>query len=866
MPLNPRANPFPGLRPFMQEEADLFFGRDQQCDELVRRLASNRFLAVVGTSGSGKSSLVRAGLLPSLEGGFMAGAGTHWHIATLRPQDDPVGFLARAIAETGMLSRLDLAPPALVSIVETTLRRSSLGLVETVRLARLTPHENLLVLVDQFEELFRFADLATRRDAGDDAPLFVKLLLQAAQQAEVPVYVVITMRSDFLGDCTRFRGLPEAVSESQYLVPRLTRDELQAVITGPVGVRGGRIAPSLVQSLLNEVGDDMDQLPILQHALMRAWDHWESHDPHSRSIDLGDMAAIGGMAEALSWHADSAYDSLATEGERRLTERVFKCLTERGPDNREIRRPTPLSRVAAITNANADEIIPILEVFRAPGRTFLMPPGEVALTGDSVIDISHESLIRKWGRLRNWVDQEAESRATYLRIVDAAQLWQAGKAGLWSEPDLSYARQWFDREKPNAAWAAQYGPGFDEALLFFSGSEAAHAAALDLERQRAEAERAAKERELEHARALAEAQRQRADEQAAANIRQRRMSWGLAAVLLVALAAAGYGWSQQRSAEASLDQMLGGLRAQLNSKDVALVAPTLEALSQYRTPEEFVKLISAESLESNEWVALFSVALDEKRERTGGNWVQQVRAEMSRRLGEQRGLDPPPVEAVDAKLNARISIPGGRFTMGEGEGAHPVTLSPFTIQEHEVTNGEYRRFLSRSQPGLKHNYEAAQDLPVVEITWYDAMAYAAWLGGSLPTEAQWEFAARGTEGRTYPWGEQSPACDRANFKGCEPDGLKPVKTVRDEGKTPEGVYDLAGNVWEWCRDSFAEYPRGEQKNPLGPPSGSERVSRGGSFHSTPEVLRGAHRHSFGTLDAVPFIGFRVVWPTAGLPD
>src|SRR6516225_119902 len=132
-----RANPFPGLRPFMQEEADLFFGRDKQSDELVRRLANSRFLAVVGTSGSGKSSLVRAGLLPALEGGFMAEAGAHWRIAILRPQDDPIGFLARAAVEIGMLSHLELAQAAAEDVVETTLRRSSLGLVEATRLAEL---------------------------------------------------------------------------------------------------------------------------------------------------------------------------------------------------------------------------------------------------------------------------------------------------------------------------------------------------------------------------------------------------------------------------------------------------------------------------------------------------------------------------------------------------------------------------------------------------------------------------------------------------------------------------------------------------------------------------------------------------------
>ena len=341
----PGSNPFPGLRPFMQEEADLFFGRDRQSDKLVRRLASRHFLAVVGTPE--RQVLARAGRAAAVAGGRLHGR----RRGALAHRDPAAAGRPDRVSVAGhrrhrRAGASDLAPPAAAGVVETTLRRSSLGLIEIVRLARLAPHENLLILVDQFEELFRFADLAKQRDAGDEAPAFVKLLLQAAQQTDVPVYVVITMRSDFLGDCDRFRALPEAISESQYLIPRLSRDELQAVITGPVGVRGGRITPSLVQRLLNDVGDDMDQLPVLQHALMRAWDHWERHDQESRAIELGDLEAIGGMAEALSRHAEEAFASLVTDRDREIAERLFKCLTERGPDNREIRRPTPLSRIS----------------------------------------------------------------------------------------------------------------------------------------------------------------------------------------------------------------------------------------------------------------------------------------------------------------------------------------------------------------------------------------------------------------------------------------------------------------------------------------------------------------------------------------
>jgi WD40 repeat protein/energy-coupling factor transporter ATP-binding protein EcfA2 len=682
-----RTNPFPGLRPFMQEEADLFFGRDRQSDELVRRLASRRFLAVVGTSGSGKSSLVRAGLLPSLEGGLMAGAGAHWRIAIMRPQDDPIGSLARAIVDSGVLAHLDLAQAATEGIVETTLRRSSLGLVEVARLARLAPHENLLILVDQFEELFRFADLARQRDAGDEAPAFVKLLLEAARQTEVAVYVVITMRSDFLGDCARFRDLPEAISDSEYLIPRLTRDELQAVISGPIGVRGGRIAPSLVQRLLNDVGDDMDQLPVLQHALMRAWDHWERDSPDGRPIELGDLDAIGGMAEALSRHADEAFGSLATDRERKLAERLFKCLTERGPDNREIRRPSQISHIGAIANADPTEVIQVVEVFRAPGRSFLMPPHGVALEADSVIDISHESLIRQWRRLRTWVEEESESRASYLRVVEAARLRRAGKAGLWGEPDLTYARQWQERETPNAMWAERYAPGFEDASAFLRDSEAAHAAELEQARQRAEAERVAKERELEQARALAEAQRQRADEQAAARVRQGRLTWGLLAFLGLALGAAGFGWYQMDLAQKGQQRAEEQTRlAEKNAREaaeqrVAAEKSSAEAVTQKRLAEESA-----------------AIAVDERKVAD----QQRHRAETQQRAAEsQRQL------ALSRQLTGLANSEMGQGGLqraflfaAAGYAAAPANEARQILQRAFAAQPQLRTFLSRHQAAV----------------------------------------------------------------------------------------------------------------------------------------------------------------------
>ncbi|HEV2705299.1 MAG TPA: hypothetical protein VGV59_05205 [Pyrinomonadaceae bacterium] len=467
-------NPFPGLRPFEFHESNLYFGRDGQSERMLSKLGARHFVAVVGTSGSGKSSLVRAGLLPALYGGFMTSAGSNWRVALMRPGNDPLGNLARALNHPTVFgSEIEENAQLQTTITEATLRRGSLGLVEAVRQTRMPSNENLLIVVDQFEELFRFARIDESEQYQNEAAAFVKLLLGAINQREAPIFVVITLRSDYLGDCALFWDLPEAVNESQFLIPRLTREQRREAITGPVAVCGGEIAPRLVNRLLNDVGDDQDQLPILQHALMRAWDCWRADHRPGEPIDLRHYEAIGGMSEALSRHADEAYAELPDERHRAIAEKLFKGLTEKGADNREIRRPLELQEICALTEASVEEVVSVVEPFRREGRSFLMPPAGTPLHAHSVVDISHESLIRCWQRLHDWVEDETRSARIYRRLADTAALYERGEAGLWRDPELQLALNWRAETNPNEAWARRYHTGFAAAMSFLEESEAA---------------------------------------------------------------------------------------------------------------------------------------------------------------------------------------------------------------------------------------------------------------------------------------------------------------------------------------------------------------------------------------------------------
>lgn len=467
-------NPFPGLRPFNIDESHLFFGREGQSDEVIKKLDDNRFVGVIGASGSGKSSLMYCGVIPVLYGGFIAEAGSDWKIITARPGSGPIDNLARAITLNSNEENITQEDLEIKSeIAASVIRSSSLGLVEALKQVERKNDENILLMVDQFEELFRYKKSSSDSSGNNESAAFVKMLLETVKQTDVPVYVVITMRSDFIGDCAQFPGLTKLINDSHYLIPQMTREDMKDAIVGPVAVGGGQISSQLVQQLLNDTGDNQDQLPILQHALMRTWDYWASHRESDNDLmDVEHYEAIGKMEKALSMHANEAYDEL-NERQKEICESVFKTLTEKGADNRGIRHPTRVDDLAAIARCTNKEIIEVTENFRRQGRSFLTPPSTSDIHKATIIDISHESLMRIWDRLKSWVEEESAAIQMYLRLSEAAALYQEGKTSLWRPPDLQLALNWREKKKPTLKWAERYSPAFERAMVFLETSEKA---------------------------------------------------------------------------------------------------------------------------------------------------------------------------------------------------------------------------------------------------------------------------------------------------------------------------------------------------------------------------------------------------------
>ncbi|ENO77965.1 nSTAND1 domain-containing NTPase, partial [Thauera aminoaromatica] len=496
--------PYPGLRPFEQHEWPIFFGRERMTDEIVDRLLGHRLLVVHGDSGCGKSSLVRAGVLPRLEQESARG-GVRWRTCTTLPRAAPLWNLARALAALdtpgGDGHGLELRTIAFR-------RALNFGREAPAALAELLgcgPRSQVCILIDQFEELFEH----TRRHGAEEATLLAACLVGLLDAPPAGLYAVLTMRSEFLGACSRYEGFAEAVNRTQYLLPRMEHDDLMRAIREPAVLYDGEVTRELAERLIVDGGGGQDQLPLIQHGLMLL------HDERARAAGLAlagptpgapawrlgveHYHAEHGLAGLLSAHADAVQaraEQQCLGGEAtRVVEDLFRALTDINAEGQAIRRPCPLARLVAVTGAEESVLRCVVDTFRADGVSFLEPYGHEALPADELIDISHEALIRCWRRIaeprEGWLAREFRNGLVWRALLVQADSFERDPGNVLGATTTDERERWLRRR--NAAWAERYGGGWERVQRLLAASveaRALRAAEREVaEKQRQEARR-----------------------------------------------------------------------------------------------------------------------------------------------------------------------------------------------------------------------------------------------------------------------------------------------------------------------------------------------------------------------------------------
>ncbi|MGI8600778.1 MAG: hypothetical protein ACR2KB_16105 [Chitinophagaceae bacterium] len=518
--------PYTGLRSFTEDESLYFKGRDENIDQATEQLQRNKFLMLTGASGDGKSSLIYAGIIPNARAGFLKSRYTNWAVADFRPERSPFHNLCKAIARQLQIDNINTIQSELQhgfsAIVD--LYRNSKRYTDTESIvwqhadaagkaALKREAANLLILVDQFEEFFTNPENYHKGVPSGDANLVLNLLLETARIAyeeDLPIYIVFTMRSDYIGQCAAFRGLPEYIGFSQFFVPRLNRTQLQHVIEEPAVLSGNRITRRLSERLIYDLTEGVDQLPILQHALNQIW---HAADNGKEEMDLIHYAMVGGMPltelpeeqvdrfkkwfenlppeikacyhkpnlqNVLDTHTNKLYEQAAeyykqTTGKsisdtdaKQIIKTSFICLTKID-QSRAVRNRMTLKEITNILGKpelGTEEVGAVLNIFREPGNTFIHPfiledPETHTLQEDDILDITHESLIRNWEYLKLWAKEEFDNYNISLDFEQQLKRWvESGKSKNFLLPigPLTYFENWYNTSKPNAYWIARYLP------------------------------------------------------------------------------------------------------------------------------------------------------------------------------------------------------------------------------------------------------------------------------------------------------------------------------------------------------------------------------------------------------------------------
>jgi len=722
----PGEAPFKGLQYFDVEDAALFYGREALTRDLLAHIQEHRFLAVVGASGSGKSSVVRAGLVAAL------GDDPNWRIYIVTPTAHPLEKLALNLTSDSE------------SVRDTkTLREDMRADPECLRLyaRRLLPEEGkarLLLLVDQFEELFTLC-----RDLDEREAFINNLMTAVSPEKEGPVSVVLTLRADFYHHCMDYQALRIALEKHQKTVGAMTEEELRQAIEAPAEDAGWNFEPGLVDLMLRDVSDEPGALPLLSHALLATWGR-----RRGRELTLAGYSGAGGVHGAIAKTAEQTYQSLSPD-QRAIARNIFLRLTELGEGTQDTRRRASLDELVGHSQdkTSVDAVLKILADAR------------LVTTGKEGAEVAHEALIREWPTLRLWLDEDRESLRIHRHLTESAQAWDTRGR----DPDDLYRGT---RLTQCADWAKN-----TQGVL------------SPLEKEFLDASQAALAKER----------------------RAARLRWAVGV---------------------------------------------------------FILLLSI-------GIGIFSSFVDK-------NYADDLRWQWTVWMA---GKAPPSSEATfqDESGTLMVTIPSGDFMMGSDTGgsdeapAYLVSIDEFSMDVYEITNRQYRACVEAGicePPISSGSYSRTRyyedrfydDFPVIYVTWEAARTYCEeWREARLPSEAEWEYAARGgLEGMTYPWGDDAPVCapgvfNGANFSTCSLDDTMKVGTFAPNGY---GLYDMAGNVWEWVADWYNAYPGGD-------PGVSDyygeqfRVLRGGSWNGNEYILRVSNRDwYFPDSGGYSYYGFR----------
>ncbi len=572
----PGEPPFKGLNFFDEVDSDLFFGRERLTAQLVSLVSKclspdmigDRVVTVIGASGSGKSSVTRAGLVPALKG-RESSADTHAPNGLLLqpPFQGPICLItptARPLEALAVgLSCMDGSVTETARLLDDMTRDPRCLHLAAARMAHLNGGGHLLLVVDQFEELFSLCQDEGERKA------FVDNLLYATGNPG-PIIVIVVLRADFYAQCAPFENLRQALCERQQYIGSMNSEELRRAITEPARCGGWTFELGLVDLLLRDVSDEPGALPLLSHALLETWQR-----RRGRTLTLSGYQESGGVHGAIAKTAETIFNQLSPE-QKLIARNIFLRLTEPGEIVADEKLPALFTR----RRAELAELIPRPEEAADVQAVLNRLAGARLVTiSQETIEVAHEALIREWARLGSWLNENREALQLRRHLTTAAQEWErSGRdaSALYRGARLAQFTEW---PNPTAGELSIQERLFIESSL---AEQQAQEAATTARRQR----------ELKAAQALAEAETQRAEEQAksAAKLRRRAvwLALALGSLTVLLLAAIGLGLLANRNAKEAQE-----LTRLATSRELAAAAVN----NLQRDPERSV-LLALEALET----------------------------------------------------------------------------------------------------------------------------------------------------------------------------------------------------------------------------------------------------------------------------